>query len=222
MKIVHGAYEAFDKRFKLGPLSERLFSPMPKWANWTYSFGGITFLLFLIQVVSGIYLAFFYTPSAQLAWKSVSHIETEVFLGHFFRSMHRWGAAIFILFLLAHALRVLLSRAYRFPRELIWWTGVGLLMLGLAFVYTGYLLPWDVRAYWEVLTSHNIALQLPGLGKAIDAFLLAAGYANQVPIGRYFTTHALLLPILLGAGLAVHFMMIRRLGVTSKAEVAEK
>lgn len=216
MKLVDGVFKALDDRFDLKPFPESLFSPMPKWANWTYSFGGITFLLFFVQVVSGIYLTFFYTPSALDAWTSVKHIETTVYLGHFARSLHRWGAAILVVFLVAHTLRVLISRAYRSPRELIWWTGEGMLLLALAFVFTGYLLPWDIRAYWEVLITRNIFLQIPFIGNGLNAFLLFGGNLNQVPVARYFATHVVVLPLLISLAMMMHFLMIHRLGVAAK------
>lgn len=217
MRVFEGACDSLKKRFEIKSSTD-FFSPMPKWANWTYSFGGITLLLFLLQIISGTYLTFFYSPSAQDAWTSVKHIESSVFLGHFFRSLHRWGAVILVIFLIAHALRVFISRAYRYPREYIWWTGEVMFMITLSFVLTGYLLPWDIRAYWELLTIRNVALQTPVLGKAINAFLLSASNLNRVPIARFFAMHAIILPILMGFGMMAHFWMIRRLGVAWKVK----
>ncbi len=215
MKVFEGANDFLKKRFDIKSSTD-LFSPMPKWVNWTYSFGGVTLILFILQIISGIYLTFFYIPSAQDASTSVKYIESSVFLGHFFRSLHRWGAAILVIFLIAHALRVFISRAYRYPREYIWWTGEAMFIITMGFIFTGYLLPWDIRAYWELLTTRNVASQIPVLGKAINAFLLSASSLNQVPIARYFAVHTILLPILIGFGMVAHFWMIRRLGVARK------
>lgn len=195
---------------------EHLFSPVPKWVNWSYSFGGIAFLLFILQLISGIYLTFFYIPTAQEAWKSISNIENMIFMGHFFRSLHRWSAFMLVIFVIAHAVRVFLFKAYRGPRRGLWWIGEGLLILTLGFVVTGYLLPWDVRAYWEVLSIRNSALNIPLLGQWINGYLLSSGLNDQIPVFRYFATHVVILPLLICVGLISHFALIRRLGVAPR------
>lgn len=121
-----------------------------------------------------------------------------------------------VIFVIAHAVRVFLFKAYRGPRRGLWWIGEGLLILTLGFVITGYLLPWDVRAYWEVLSIRNSALKIPLLGQWINGYLLSSGLNDQIPVFRYFATHAVILPLLICVGLISHFALIRRLGVAPR------
>jgi quinol-cytochrome oxidoreductase complex cytochrome b subunit len=192
---------------------ERLFSPIPEWVTWLYCFGGLTLLVFLLQVLSGIYLAMFFQPSPGEAWASIEFIEKNIFLGKFARSLHRWGAFLMVLFLLAHVFRTLLHGAFRAPRQLNWLSGVMLLLLTAAFAVTGYLLPWDFRAYWAVKTMGNWIEALPLFSGATDWLLHGDTLNGIVPVGRWFVIHTLVLPAAACAFLTVHFFMVRKLGV---------
>ncbi|MDR2825601.1 MAG: cytochrome b N-terminal domain-containing protein [Deltaproteobacteria bacterium] len=192
-----------------------LRSPVaPTWTNWLYCFGGLTFLVLLLQLLSGIYLAMFYQPAPAGAWTSIEFIEKSVWLGKFCRSLHRWGAFVMMFFLIIHVLRVIYHGAYRAPRELNWICGVLLLLLAAAFVVTGYLLPWDFRAYWTVKTIGNWIEQLPLFGDTLKWLLFTDTPNGIVPVGRWFFIHTLVLPLLTGVFLAGHFLMVRRHGVT--------
>jgi quinol-cytochrome oxidoreductase complex cytochrome b subunit len=191
-----------------------LFSPVPKWSNWLYCFGGLTFIVFLSQILSGIYLAMFFQPTPADAWTSIEFIEKNVWMGKFVRSLHRWGALVMVLFLIVHVLRIIAHGAYRPPRELNWINGLLLLLLTLAFAITGYLLPWDFRAYWTVKTIGNWLDHLPMFSESLKWLLFADMPDGLVPVARWFAIHAIVLPLLTGVFLAGHFFMVRRHGVS--------
>ncbi|SDD57086.1 cytochrome b N-terminal domain-containing protein [Sporomusa acidovorans] len=206
-------YGWLDERLGLQSFATQFFKPVPNWVNWLYCFGGITFTVFLFQVLSGAYMSMFFDPSPLGAWNSIEFIEAEARMGHFARALHRWGALLMVLFMSFHMLRIICHGAYRPPRELNWVTGIVLLLLTMAFVVTGYLLPWDFRAYWIALTILNWLDQLPLFAGALRWLLFMETVNGIVPVGRWFAIHVFVLPLLSGCFLAGHFFMVRRQGV---------
>jgi quinol-cytochrome oxidoreductase complex cytochrome b subunit len=191
-----------------------LINPVaPKWANWLYCFGGLAFIVLILQILSGIYLAMFFQPNPADAWASIKFIEHSVWMGKFCRSLHRWGAFVLVFFLLVHILRIIYHGAYRPPRELNWISGILLLLLTAAFIVTGYLLPWDFRAYWAVKTIGNWLDRLPLLAEALNWLFFTDAPGGVVPVARWFTLHTVVLPLLTGVFLFGHFFMVRRHGV---------
>ncbi|MDR1856374.1 MAG: cytochrome b N-terminal domain-containing protein [Desulfovibrio sp.] len=204
-----------DERLGLASFlaSIRATPAVPRWVDWRYCIGGIAFLALLLQTASGLYLACYYQPNPQAAWKSIEFIEGNLPLGHFLRSMHRWGACLAFLLVLLHMLRVIHHGSYRPPRELNWLSGIGLLLLTGLFAISGYLLPWDLRAYWITLNMANWLQSLPILSDSIAWFLAGDTLWGHVPVSRFFVLHAIVLPILTAVLLFFHFAMVRRLGV---------
>ena len=129
--------------------------------NYIYCFGGIAFVLFVILAVTGILLAVYYQPTPDTAYQSVLDISTRVQFGWWIRSIHRWAAGGMVLLVFVHMLRVFFTGAYKAPRELNWLTGVVLLFITLGFGFTGYLLPWDQKAYWATKVGTDIAGSVP-------------------------------------------------------------
>jgi quinol-cytochrome oxidoreductase complex cytochrome b subunit len=180
------------------------------WIARLHGVGGLLLLVLVVQAVSGVYLAMFYQPAPVDAWKSVAFIENKVALGGFFLALHRWGASVSALLLIIHVLCLIWSGAYRKPRESAWFSGILLVLLTAAFAVTGYLLPWDFRAYWAALTMENWLEHLPLFSGVLGWLLSAKTPGGVVPVARWFTLHAVLLPLLTGAALAWHFFAIRR------------
>ena len=138
---------------------------VPKHAtNYIYCFGGVAFILFVILAVTGILLAVYYQPTPDTAYQSVLNISTHVQFGWWIRSIHRWAAGGMVLLVFVHLLRVFFTGAYKAPRELNWLTGVALLLITLGFGFTGYLLPWDQKAYWATKVGTDIAGSVPLIG----------------------------------------------------------
>ena len=209
------AYEWVDERFEIsGPLSKIFNKPVPKFARWWwYCLGGITAFLFIIQGTTGIMLAFYYKPTAAEAYASIQFIENEVYFGAAIRAIHHWSANGMIVMCVAHMIRVFIMGAYKAPRELNWISGVILLILTLAFGFTGYLLPWDQRAFWASTVGTEIAGAVPAVGNLILIFLRDGWGVTEATLGRFYALHVLVVPIITVTFMLVHFIMVRRLGV---------
>jgi len=204
-----------EERYQIAkPLNEMLKKPVPSFARWWwYCLGGITFFLFIIQGTTGILLAFYYKPTAAEAYASIQFIENEVYFGAAIRAIHHWSANGMIVMAVAHMLRVFIMGAYKPPRELNWVSGVILFVLTLTFGFTGYLLPWDQRAFWASTVGTDIAGAVPAVGNLVLIFLRDGWGVTEATLGRFFGLHVLVIPIATVVFMLLHFMMIRRLGV---------
>lgn len=204
-----------DDRYQYSEiLSKILKKPVPLYATyWWYCLGGITALLFVIQGTTGIMLAFYYKPTPEHAYASIQFIENEVRFGAAIRMVHHWAANGMIVMCLAHMLRVFIMGAYKPPRELNWVSGVLLLVLTLAFGFTGYLLPWDQRAYWATTVGSEIAGAIPVIGQLAMVFLRVGWDVSGLTLGRFYALHVIIVPLATVIFMAAHFMMIRRQGV---------
>ena len=207
--------EWVDERYQVKqPLEAVLSKPVPKFAlRWWYCLGGITAFLFVVQAVTGIMLAFYYKPTPDQAFASIQFIENEVRFGASIRAIHHWAANGMIVMCLAHMLRVFVVGAYKPPRELNWVNGVLLLVLTLAFGFTGYLLPWDQRAFWATTVGSEIAGSIPVIGELALVFLRVGWTVSDLTLSRFYALHVILLPILTLGLMGLHFLMIRRQGI---------
>ena len=136
-----------------GFLTGMLFRKVPKGTNWFYTLGSATLFAFVVQAMTGVFLAMYYTPSPTEAYASITHLTNDVFLGEFVRGMHKWGATVMIILIFLHMGRTFFFGAYKYPRELNWVIGVVLLILTLVMGLTGYLLPFDQRSYWATIVG---------------------------------------------------------------------
>jgi hypothetical protein len=204
-----------DERYQISePLSKILHKPVPKYAlHWWYCLGGITAFLFIIQGLTGIMLAFYYKPTAAGAYASIQFIENEVRFGSAIRAIHSWSANGMIVICVAHMLRVFIMGAYKKPRELNWVSGVLLLILTLAFGFTGYLLPWDQRAFWATTVGTQIAGVIPAIGNLALVYLRVGWNVSEATLGRFYGLHIIVIPLATVTFMLVHFIMVRRLGV---------
>ena len=204
-----------DDRYQIAePLSKVLAKPVPRFAlKWYYCLGGITAFLFVVQAVTGIMLAFYYKPTPEAAFASIQYIETQVHFGAAFRAIHAWSANGMIVVCIAHMLRVFIMGAYKRPRELNWVSGVLLLILTLAFGFTGYLLPWDQRAFWATTVGTEIAGAIPVIGNLALVFLRVGWEVTGATLSRFYALHVIGIPIMTLGFMLTHFLMIRRQGI---------
>ena len=179
----------------------------------TFYLGGITLFLFGVQVVTGTLLALYYQPTPDTAYDSVKAITSDVTFGWLIRSIHHWAANLMILFLALHLLRVFFQAAYKYPRELIWLIGAGLLMTTIGFGFTGYLLPWDQRAFWATTVGTEIAGSIPLVGDAALQLLRGGADVTGATLSRFFGIHVLVMPLLLAGLLIVHLTLVHQLGL---------
>ena len=154
-----------DERVDLQAMRRALLDrEVPDRLTWWHTLGSAALAVFLVQVVSGIVLATYYSPSPDHAYESIRFLEHQVASGGLLRGIHHWGASAMVVLLLAHTIRVFAVGAYKYPREINWLVGVGLLVVVLGFSFTGYLLPWDQKAYWATQVGTSIAGKTPGIG----------------------------------------------------------
>ncbi|HSM56219.1 MAG TPA: cytochrome b N-terminal domain-containing protein [Candidatus Sulfomarinibacteraceae bacterium] len=204
-----------DSRYQLAePLAQIRDKPVPAYARrWWYCLGGITAMLFVVQAATGIMLAFYYKPTPEDAYASIQFIENEVYFGSAIRAMHHWAANGMIIMCIAHMVRVFVMGAYKPPRELSWVSGAILLLITLAFGFTGYLLPWDQRAFWATTVGTEIAGSIPVIGDLILVFLRVGWEVGGLTLSRFYALHIIVLPITTLVLMGAHFLMVRRLGI---------
>jgi ubiquinol-cytochrome c reductase cytochrome b subunit len=204
-----------DRRTRLGPVIKAALHVRIPMSARTYYFGGIALFLFGIQVVTGTLLSLYYKPTPEAAYKSVQFITSDVSFGWLIRSIHHWTANLMILFVALHLVRVFVQAAYKYPRELTWVVGCLLLMVTLGFGFTGYLLPWDQRAYWATVVGTEIAGGIPLIGDTILVLLRGGPDVTGDTMSRFFGIHVLVLPLLLGALMAGHLVLVHQLGLAN-------
>jgi menaquinol-cytochrome c reductase cytochrome b subunit len=198
-----------------GFLNFLLFRKVPKGTNWFYTLGSATLFAFVFQALTGVFLAFYYTPSPVEAYGSITHLTNDVWLGEFVRGMHKWGASVMIICIFLHMGRVFFFGAYKYPRELNWVIGVVLLILTLIMGLTGYLLPFDQRSYWATIVANNITATGPILGPYLADFLRAGPEIGATTLARFYAIHMLLVPGLIIALIGAHLYLVVKLGTTA-------
>jgi quinol-cytochrome oxidoreductase complex cytochrome b subunit len=185
----------------------------------TMYFGGIALFLFLIQAATGTLLALYYKPTPEAAYDSIIAIMSNISFGWLIRSIHHWAANLMILFVALHLLRVFFQAAFKRPRELTWILGVGLLGLTLVFGFTGYLLPWDQRAYWATVVGTEIAGAVPVIGDELLLLLRGGVDVTAATLSRFFGIHVLVLPISLALLLGAHLLLVHQLGLANPRKI---
>jgi quinol-cytochrome oxidoreductase complex cytochrome b subunit len=188
--------------------------PVPGWINYFTCFGGITFTLFLILVLTGLLLSMHYAPSENDAFRSIERIQLTVPLGGVLRGTHFWAGNLMVVTIVLHMLRVFISGAYKSPRELHWVAGSLLLLLTLSFGFTGYLLPWDQKAYWATVIGTNMLGSIPVAGPFLAGLLRGGAEVTGQTLLRFYSMHMLWLPAFTALFLWLHFHMIRRTGIS--------
>ncbi len=188
--------------------------PVPGWINYFYCFGGITFTLFIMQILTGLLLSVHYTPSEAEAYRSIQHLHLSVPFGHLLRSLHHWAANLMVVMVTLHMLRVFITGSYKNPRELNWVAGAVLFLMTLGFGFTGYLLPWDQKAYWATVVGTNMLGSIPLIGPALAAFVRGGAEVTGQTLLRFYSMHLLWFPIVTVLFLWVHFHILRRLGIS--------
>jgi quinol-cytochrome oxidoreductase complex cytochrome b subunit len=180
--------------------------------SYTLCLGGLSFFLFIVLTITGIFLMFYYTPSAETAYADIEALSTNVAFGSLVRNMHRWGAHLMVLSVFLHMSRVFYHGAYKPPREFNWVIGVVLLFLTLLLSFSGYLLPWDQLALWAVTVGTNMAGFVPVVGNQVKFALLAGVEVSAATLLRFYVLHVLAFPFILVIFLAVHFWRVRKDG----------
>jgi quinol-cytochrome oxidoreductase complex cytochrome b subunit len=195
--------------------------PLHRHTIWYY-FGGMALFLFVIQVLTGILLLMYYRPTASGAFESVQFIMTQVKFGWLIRSIHSWSANLMILIVFIHMFSVYFLKAYRKPRELTWVSGMVLFFIVLAFGFSGYLLPWNTLAFFATKVGTDMAGFVPFIGEWIRVFLRGGNEVTGATLTRFFGFHVAVLPGLATLLLALHLLLVQRLGMSVPPDVEKK
>jgi quinol-cytochrome oxidoreductase complex cytochrome b subunit len=210
------AVDWVDERTSLsGGIRWALFRKVPRGVNWFYTLGSATLFAFLNQAVTGVFLAMYYDPSPVRAYESARHMTNDVFLGEFVRGMHRWGSTVMVILIFLHMARTFFFGAYKYPRELNWIIGVVLLILTMTMSFTGYLLPFDQRAYWATIVGVNINGTGPFVGPFLSDFLRGGAEFGATTLSRFYAIHMLLVPGAIAAMTGAHLYLVAKLGTTA-------
>src|SRR5512132_559916 len=207
-----------DERVDLTGIRRSLLDrPVSQNLTWWHTLGSATLAVFLVQVVTGIVLGMYYSPSPDHAYESIRYLERAVVSGATVRGMHHWGASAMVVLVFAHMIRVFTMGAYKYPREINWLLGVALLFVVLGFGFTGYLLPWDQKAYWATQVGTNIAGTTPFIGAKLVTLLRGGSQQGAATLTRFYSLHVLLLPILFSMIVGLHLFLVVRQGVAPRA-----
>lgn len=182
--------------------------PVHKHSFWYY-LGGIILTLFVIQIVTGFLLLFYYKPTPEEAHESIVRIMKEVPYGWLIRSVHSWSASLMIGTVFIHLFSTMIMKAYRRPREITWITGMFLLIISLAFGFSGYLLPWTELSFFATKVGTGLAKKVPIVGNYIFYLLRGTENVSGDTLARFFGLHVCILPLVLGIILTIHIWLIQ-------------
>lgn len=205
-----------DERLEFSPrLKYFLDRLVPRGVGWWYTLGSATLFLFILQVVTGIALTMYYSPSPDHAYKSVEFITNEVSGGRLIRGIHHWSSSGIVVLSVLHGLRTFFFGAYKYPRELTWILGVLLLVIVLAFSFTGYLLPWDQKAYWATVVGTSIPGSVPYIGDLLFKLMRGGTEVGAVTLVRFYSLHVIILPLVAAALIGLHIYLVVKLGISA-------
>jgi ubiquinol-cytochrome c reductase cytochrome b subunit len=204
-----------DERLGLKTIYDTVLDRKVPKVNWWFTLGSASLFLFILQGITGIMLTIYYVPSPDHAYDSIQYIMTGVSFGWLIRGIHHWGASLMVLIVFFHMLRTYFFGAYKYPREFTWVTGVFLLLLTLGMGFTGYLLPWNQRAYWATTVATSIAGTVPFIGSFINQVLRGGMDLSAVTLARFFSVHIWWFPAMIVALIGIHLYMVIRLGISS-------
>jgi quinol-cytochrome oxidoreductase complex cytochrome b subunit len=211
-----------DERLGLTSIYNLVFDRKVPKVNWWFTLGSASLFLFLVQGVTGVFLSVYYVPDPSEAYGSIQYIMTGVTFGWLIRGIHHWGASLMVIFVFIHMLRTFFMGAYKFPREITWLTGVILLLATLGMGFTGYLLPWNQRAYWATTVGTAIAGTVPVIGDFILRVLRGGNDLSAVTLARFFSVHIWFLPVVIIGMISVHMYLVIRLGISSVPKEKEQ
>jgi ubiquinol-cytochrome c reductase cytochrome b subunit len=191
-----------------------MYKELPSTTGWSATLGSLCVLLFAVEAVTGMFLAMYYNPAPDLAYASINYIMNDVPMGRILRGIHHWGAGAMVMIVFIHLMHSFFSGSFKTPREITWVVGVLLFLITLGLGFTGYLLPWDQKAYWATVVSASIPSEIPVIGDFITQLVLAGDSVSGLTLTRFYSMHMLILPTLLVLLIAFHIYLVRLHGMS--------
>ena len=208
-----------EERLEISKLASGfLYRKVPRGVGWWYTLGSATLVSFILLLVTGLFLMLNYSPSPDHAYESVQYITNEVPFGGLIRSIHFWSASSIVVLVGLHGLRTFFMASYKYPREVTWVLGSLLFLMVMGAAFTGYLLPWDQKAYWATNVGTGIAGQMPVVGPFIQKILIGGSTIGALTLTRFFTFHVGVLPPLIMLLAGIHIFLVVRLGISAPPE----
>jgi len=203
-----------DERIGWQTIWKTVFTRNVPRVNWLFTLGSATLLAVVNQGVTGILLTIYYVPTPDHAYDSVQYITNQVSAGWLIRGLHHWGASAMVLLSFLHMLRVIFLGSYKYPREVTWFTGVGLFLATIGFGFTGYLLPWDQKAYWATTVGTRIVAVVPVIGDFLLRIVRGGPDLSPLTLTRFFGVHVWVLPVVLLSLLGIHLYLVISIGIS--------
>jgi len=207
-------YQWLDERLGLSEIYQVVLDRKVPKVNWWFTMGSASLFLAVVQAITGIMLTVYYVPSPDHAYDSINYIMNEVQFGWLVRGIHHWGASLLVITVFLHMLRVFFYGAYKYPREFTWITGVVLFLSTLGMGFTGYLLPWNQKAYWATTVGTEIAGTAPVVGEFFMKVLRGGQNLSGVTLARFFSLHIWIIPAVVLVTLGIHLYLVVRLGIS--------
>ena len=212
--MANKAFDWLDERLGLTGIYDTILDRKVPKVNWWFTLGSASLFLLVMQGLTGIFLTIYYVPSPDSAYDSIEYIMNEVQFGWLIRGIHHWGASLMVLFVFIHMLRVIFYGAYKLPREITWLTGVVLLISTLGMGFTGYLLPWNQRAFFATTVGTEIAATAPFIGEFIMKVLRGGSDLSAVTLVRFFSLHIWVFPVIILGAVGIHMYLVIKLGIS--------
>lgn len=215
MPIIKSIYKWLDEQLGIeSAIMPIVRHPVPRETNWWYVLGSATLVAFIVQVVTGVALAFTYIPSPNNAYESIDFITNQATLGSVVRGIHFFGSSAMVILVFAHLIRVFVFASYKYPRQLTWLVGVVLLLTTLAMAFTGQLLRWNQDAYWAVFVVAEQAARTPIIGEILVRILIAGDTVGGATLTRFYATHVFLIPAVIFGAIGLHLYLVVRHGIS--------
>lgn len=214
-------FEWLDERAGLTTIWKSVFARAVPETNWFYTLGSASTVLALLQVVTGMLLTIYYVPSPDHAYESIQFIMNDVAFGWLIRGVHHWGATLMVVVVFLHMLKAFFVGAYKWPRELTWITGALLLLVVMLLGFSGYLLPWNQKAYWATAVGTSIIGAVPIIGPTLMEIARGGSQIGAITLIRFYGLHIWWMPIALLGLIGVHMYLIIRIGITHPPERSE-
>lgn len=211
-------FDWLDERAGLRTIWNTVFARAVPKTNWFYTLGSASTILAMLQGITGMLLTTYYVPSPDHAYDSINYIMTEVTFGWLIRGIHHWGATLLVIVVFLHMLKAFFVGAYKYPREITWLTGSLLLLLVLVMGFSGYLLPWNQKAYWATSVGTSIFGAVPVVGDLIMKVARGGEQIGAVTLARFYGLHIWWVPIAVLGLIGVHLYLVIRIGITSPPE----